>query len=108
MSDIPPPDQQSPDFSNYPRTNAQGGSPYQRPPGVYFDSIGQAWELVKRDLATWLAAILVAGVIGGIVALPCNFGINYLVYGSALGATSFSLGKTALASLMSSSCQASS
>ena len=60
MSEIPPPFQDPSSYSNYPREN-----PYQRPPGVYFDAIGQSWNLVKQNLGTWVLAILIFSVLFG-------------------------------------------
>jgi uncharacterized membrane protein len=37
---------------------------------VYFDALGDAWTIVKRDVGTWAALVLVAIVLAFIVALP--------------------------------------
>ena len=40
----------------YPRPQ---GPAYGRGPGVYFSAIGEAWDLVRKDLGHWIAATLV-------------------------------------------------
>jgi len=58
MSQIPP-YQQPPGYSNYPRNPS--GQSYQRPPGVYFENIGDAWNLVQKNLSTWILTMLICG-----------------------------------------------
>jgi uncharacterized membrane protein len=57
MSDVPPPQ-----FANYPRPGYQG-SPYGRPPGVYIDAISDAWTMVRQDLASWVGATIISGLV---------------------------------------------
>lgn len=67
MSETPPP------FAEYPRPQGPGGFGYSsRGPGVYFDAIGEAWNVVRADLGTWVAATIVAGVIYYASVLPIN------------------------------------
>ena len=60
-------DNPPPQFSQYPRPGFPGGgypTPYWRPPGVYFEAIGDAWKLVSEDLGIWVgSAALVLGLI---------------------------------------------
>jgi len=89
MSEIPPPQnqppfQQQPGFSNYPRAT-YSANPYQRPPGIYFDSINLAWNLVKSDFGTWVPTILIFGIVMYAITLPLNFGMTYLIYGNVFG-----------------------
>lgn len=63
MSDTPPPQ-----FAQYPRPSYQQ-TPFGRPPGVYIDAIGDAWKLVRSDLASWIGATMLSGV----VAAPFYF-----------------------------------
>jgi len=86
MSDFPPPSQPS-GFSNYPRANYTGNSnsPYQRPPGIYFESIGLAWNLVKANLGLWVGAVLLMGVISYAITAPFTLGGNMVLYGNVLG-----------------------
>jgi len=79
MSDIPPPPWQPPSgYSNYPREH-QSTDPYRRPPGVYFDSIGQAWSLVQANLGTWV----LEGLIFGAIYYAAVFGLEFLMIFSA-------------------------
>ncbi len=66
MSEFQPP----PQYAQYPRNSFQPSGEFDRPPGVYFDAVGDAWTLVKRDLGTWVALLLVAIVIASLIALP--------------------------------------
>ncbi len=86
MSEFPPPADPS-GFSNYPRYGFGPTSPdpYRRPPGVYFDQIGQAWSLVQANLATWIGAVVLVAVIRWAVQIPIAFISNYLRYGSWIG-----------------------
>ena len=58
MSEIPP------QFTSYPRADSGGssgsGAPI-RPPGVYFKTIGEAWQIIQQDMATWILGGLIAG-----------------------------------------------
>ena len=55
MASLPP----QPSFqSNYPRGQA-AGVPYIRPPGVYFDSIGTAFEMIKADFGVYAVCSLI-------------------------------------------------
>jgi len=78
MSEIPP-YQQQPNYSNYPRG---GGNPdpYRRPPGVYFDNIGQAITLVQGNLGTWVLATLIA--FGSYFV--CIFAVDFLMIGTMM------------------------
>jgi hypothetical protein len=82
MSQIPPgsPWQQPPGYSNYPRAS-QSPDPYGRPPGIYFDTIGMAWNLVQANLGTWVLSVLVAGIIMITISVGFSFGANLLLYG---------------------------
>ncbi len=59
MSEMPP-YQPMQGFSNYPR-GIYNPDPFRRPPGVYFDQIGQAFQLVSSNLGTWVLAMLIFG-----------------------------------------------
>lgn len=76
MSETPP------TYSNYPR------GPFQipgsgRPPGVYFDAIKEAWNLMGADRATYaVAALAYIGVFFGLM-FPINMGISIAMGGPA-------------------------
>jgi hypothetical protein len=93
MSEIPPsnPWQEPPGYSNYPRASYGGGSgdPNGRPPGVYFDNIGKAWNLFQAEMGNWVLTMLVGGVIVTMIGASSSLGINYLVYGTILPNSSF-------------------
>ncbi len=81
MSDFPPPPHQNSEFSNYPRGNFVPNGP-GRPPGVYFDYIGEAWKIVNSDMGTWVVATLIMfGVTYGVNMVISIFN-NLLMYGS--------------------------
>lgn len=60
-----------PPFAEYPRPE-YGPSGYDRPPGVYFEAIGEAWNLVRKDLGHWVAATVVLAVITFALTRPIN------------------------------------
>jgi hypothetical protein len=66
--DTPPPPQ-PPQFSNYPRgyPGMSPMGPFQKPPGVYFEAIGEAWKLVQQEMGTWVLASLI--YLSAIIAL---------------------------------------
>jgi len=84
MSDFPPPHQHQ-GYSNYSRATYVPNPP-DRPPGIYFDYISKAWNVVNTNLTTWILATLILLVVTYGVNLPLSFLGNYLAYGSALGA----------------------
>lgn len=43
-----------------------------RGPGVHFDAIGEAWDLVRKDLGHWIAATLVLVVVGFALQKPVD------------------------------------
>jgi uncharacterized membrane protein len=43
------------------------GQAYQQPPSVRFDAIGEAWNLVKQNMATWIVSMLLYSVIAGVL-----------------------------------------
>ena len=84
MSDIPPPPQHFSGYSNYPRAQFTPVPP-DRPPGVYFDYIGKAWNMVNTNLGTWiLATLILFGITYG-VNIPLSLLGNFVAYGSPLG-----------------------
>lgn len=89
MAEIPPdPQSGAPSgYSNYPRYGygPSGGDPYRRPPGVYFDTIGQAWRLFQNNMGTWVGAIVLLWLIEIAIAIPYNIGSNYVLHGSPMG-----------------------
>jgi uncharacterized membrane protein len=50
-------------YAEYPRDSFQPTGEFDRPPGVYFDALADGWTLVKRDLGTWIAMALLAGIV---------------------------------------------
>jgi hypothetical protein len=84
MSDYPPPPNGPSGYSNYPRTQYGGGdpgyNPYQRPPGVYFDVIGQAWTIFQSNMATWVLSVLVAGITYYAIGIPYSVA-NFFMQG---------------------------
>ena len=80
MADAPPP------YASYPRQNYQT-SPYGRPPGVYIEAIGDAWNLVKSDLTTWVAASLIFFVVAGAMYAVTLALVVFLLLGGNMFAT---------------------
>lgn len=52
MSDQPP-------YAEYPRPEGGGYTGSGRGPGVYFEAIGEAWNMVRQDIGHWVAATIV-------------------------------------------------
>lgn len=76
--------------NNYPPTNPQsnyqrGGGGWVRPAGVYFELIGESFNLIKAQLGVWLGASFITGIIYYGLVLVASFGTNFLIYGSILG-----------------------
>lgn len=69
-----------PGFSPYPRANynSNGG----RPPGIYFDILGEAWALVRENLGVLLPSMILYIVLAVAVTFLGNFGISWAVYGT--------------------------
>lgn len=65
-------------MSNFPPNNVEyprpGGTPNYsyngRGPGVYFDAIPEAWAMVRRDLGTWVAGVLLFLVLTYAMLIP--------------------------------------
>ena len=57
-------------YAQYPRPGQGGVTPGSRPPGVYIDAIGEAWNLVLKDLGHWVAATIVYFVIVYALSIP--------------------------------------
>jgi len=49
-----------PQFANYPRASF---GPASRPPGIYFETISEAWQIFTQDTGTWVLSVLVAGLL---------------------------------------------
>lgn len=84
MSEFPPP-ATPPSYSNYPRAGYYGDHGGGRPPGVYFDAIGTAFEYMKADMVTWTGAALVVLAIYVPLIVAGNFFGNLLAYGNIFG-----------------------
>ena len=63
MSDQPP-------YAEYPRPDQGGYAAFGRGPGVYFEAIGESWNLIRQDLGHWIAATLVYFVLSYALSLP--------------------------------------
>lgn len=57
-------------YTEYPRPNMSAPPGYGRGPGVYFDAIGEAWNLVWKDAGHWIAATILYYVIQVVASLP--------------------------------------
>ncbi|MCB8931968.1 MAG: hypothetical protein M9921_02045 [Fimbriimonadaceae bacterium] len=89
MSEVPPDSPQEPtgpnpeEFSPYPRSGTTGGSGSPlRPPGVYFDAIGDAIQIVKQDVGTWVVAALLLLAVSYAISIPMSFIANVVAYGA--------------------------
>src|SRR5689334_13333243 len=63
-------------YANYPRYFQQGSGPI--PPGpasVRFAAIGEAWELIKKDMSPYILAMLILLV----SSIAINFAISFPV-----------------------------
>lgn len=83
MSEVPPGE------SPYPRSPTGAMAP--RPPGVYFDCIGEGIQLVKQDVGQWVLTALLALALGYGAVFATNMIAGILVYGSPV-ATSMTVG----------------
>lgn len=82
MSEVPPDSAQPQEFSPYPRSSPSGGSTPTRPPGIYFDAIGDAIQIVKQDVGTWVVAALLVLAVTYAIAIPMDLISNLLGYGA--------------------------
>ena len=71
---------------------AAGGGRGYRGPGVYFDFIGEAWEMIKKNMAVYVVGTLIVMVITQIVQYPFSMITNKLLYGNAMGNARFGQG----------------
>lgn len=65
MGQVPPP---PPNYANYPRPGYTGSG--DRPPGVYFETIGEAWNLMSKNLGLWVGASAVGAILILIAMIP--------------------------------------
>ena len=74
-----------PGYSNYPRFE-EGPRPVPPgPPQVRFETIAEAWALMREDLGTWVVAALIVGVLSLGISYPVNFLSNFLLVGNIQG-----------------------
>lgn len=66
MANQPPPN-----YAEYPRPSF-GAPGFGRGPGVYFDAIGESFNIVKQDLGQWIAATIVYFVVYYALAIPIS------------------------------------
>lgn len=59
--------EEPPTFSNYPRYLPHTSGQDIRPPGIYLDTIRDAWGIVSQDLGTWIASVMIASVLGTLI-----------------------------------------
>lgn len=87
MSEVPPDSPQPPNgpnpegFSPYPRPGATSAGP-TRPPGIYFDAIGDAIQIVKQDVGTWMVAALLMLAVSYAISIPMSLIANVAAYGA--------------------------
>jgi len=77
-----------PGFAQYPRPQmpilVSGIRPM--PPGAHLEAISDAFKLVQKDMATWVATALLSAVIYLLFYVPTVVGSNMLEYGSIIPA----------------------
>jgi hypothetical protein len=66
MANQPPPN-----YAEYPRPSF-GAPGFGRGPGVYFDAIGESFNLVKQDIGQWIAATIVYFVVYYALLIPVS------------------------------------
>lgn len=59
-----------PPFAEYPRPSGPSFGYNGRGPGVYFDAIGESWNIVRQDLGTWMVTSLVFFILSMVVLAP--------------------------------------
>lgn len=60
-------------YAEYPRPSGPNIPYYGRGPGVYFEAIGEAWDLVRQDLGHWIAATVVLLAVTYGLSIPLTF-----------------------------------
>jgi hypothetical protein len=84
VSDLPPSS-----FANYPRPQ-YGGAPsgeFSRPPGVYFEAIGDAWRIITQDLWNWVAITMIAWILIILLSIPGSIAASLVQNGGQLLST---------------------
>ncbi len=61
-----------PPYAEYPRPGEGQFPGSGRGPGVYFEAIGEAWNLVRQDLGHWIAATVVYFVVAYGLGIPIS------------------------------------
>jgi hypothetical protein len=78
-----------PNYSQYPRAGQTGGvggsGRGYRGPGIYFDFISEAFNIVKNNLGVYAVGALLALIIFYAVQIPFSFMTNMIAYGSPTG-----------------------
>ncbi len=60
-------------YAEYPRPGGGSGPVlFGRGPGVYFDTIGESFNLVKQDLGQWVAATVLYGAVIFALSVPIS------------------------------------
>ena len=85
MSNLPP------GFSPYPRSNFSGGN--RRPPGIYFDVLSPAWEIVKNNLNVFIPSMLLYLVSTMIILVAAQLGASMIVFGTIFAPDTPGIGK---------------
>jgi hypothetical protein len=80
-----PPQGPPSEFTNYPRQGFGGGGS-TRGPGVYFDYIGTAFEIIRKNPGVFVVGALVYLVLSSVVQMPTNI-INggRMEFGASVG-----------------------
>lgn len=70
--------QQPPNYANYPRYFPGNKGPVPPAPAIVrFAAIGEAWELIRQDMSTYVLGLLVMGVVGyaimAVIQMPMQF-----------------------------------
>jgi hypothetical protein len=82
-----------PNYSQYPRPGqgpgTGGGGRGYRGPGVYFDFITEAFNIMKNNMGVYVVGSLIALVAFYAIQLPFSFLTNGMLYGNASGTPKF-------------------
>lgn len=95
MAQVPPPN-----YVNYPRSTNSG--PNQRPPGIYFEVLGEAWKMMSRNLGLWVGCTAVVGLISMAAFVPYYILVFAMSFNSAISGQEPSISEILVEQLISS------
>jgi hypothetical protein len=78
-----------PGYSQYPRSPQDAGFGASgrgyRGPGVYFDFITEAFDMIKKNMGVYVLGVFIASILSYLINLPFSFMTNTMLLGSPMG-----------------------